>query len=222
MLTLSGSAAVAGDVIELTTAEVGSTTGEAYYGLGPIESQNPGGFEFKASFEMYVGGGTGADGMCVNIGNNDLGGRPGEDGVTQGVAICFDEYDNGRGGDDEHGIKIRYNGDTIWSQLAPCGNRQGCEPVSLFEDSRWHKVEVTLKMRDREWAAVPRDAPHRLYMRIEFDFDDGLFGGIANAGATAANRANWYSGAGILPSPAFLGFTVSSQAMLLLHQSSGA
>lgn len=235
---------VSGDVIRLTTAEVAQTTGEAYYSVGNIESQNPGGFEFKASFEMYVsiiistglsstqfsceccktsdryigallpppryvGGGTGADGMCVSVGNNDLsltpsGSRWGENGVTEGVAICFDEYDNDPDIDGAHGIKIKYNGDTIWQQTAPCGNRQGCEPVSLFEDSRWHKVELKLALRDREWAAVPHDPSHGLYMRIEFDFDDGLFGGIANVAPPGADS---YSGANILPHPCYLGFT---------------
>ena len=91
---LSGSAAVDGDVLRLTTAD-NNQNGQAFYHVGPIESSETGGFEYKVAFEMYVGGGTGADGMCVNVGGNDLGGRYGEDGVAQGVALCFDEYANG-------------------------------------------------------------------------------------------------------------------------------
>ena len=77
---------------------------------------------------IYTGDGTGADGQCMNLGNNDLGGRVGENGVTQGVALCFDEWANGG----DHGVAIYYNagtqgdGDTsragaIWENIAPCG-----------------------------------------------------------------------------------------------------
>ena len=111
--------------------------------------------EFKVRFEMYTGehaerlrasvqnspltptttglrvagDGTGADGMCVSIGGNDLAGRPGEDGVAEGVALCFDEWAN----DGDHGVEIMYNGSPVWQELASCGNRQGCDPVSWFE-----------------------------------------------------------------------------------------
>ena len=63
---------------------------------------------FTVGFLMYCGDGTGADGLCVNIGGNDLGGRVGENGVTQGVALCFDEWANGG----DHGVAIYYNAGT--------------------------------------------------------------------------------------------------------------
>ena len=111
--------------------------------------------EFKVRYEMYTGehaerlrasvqnspltptttglrvagDGTGADGMCVSVGGNDLAGRPGEDGVAEGVALCFDEWAN----DGDHGVEIMYNGSPVWQELASCGNRQGCDPVSWFE-----------------------------------------------------------------------------------------
>jgi hypothetical protein len=68
---IDGSASVDGDVLRLTTTEP-SQVGTAFYNVGVIESDETGGFEFKVGFEMYVGGGTGADGMCVSIGGNDL------------------------------------------------------------------------------------------------------------------------------------------------------
>jgi hypothetical protein len=41
---------------------------------------------------MYTGGGDdgGADGQCVSVGANTLAGRNGEDGVAEGLALCFD------------------------------------------------------------------------------------------------------------------------------------
>lgn len=48
-----------------------------------------------------MGGGTGADGLCVNVGPpvsglgmvpSNVEGRHGEDGGASGVAVCFDEY----------------------------------------------------------------------------------------------------------------------------------
>jgi hypothetical protein len=71
------------------------------------------------AFDMYVGDGSGADGVCANIGNNDLGGRVAENGVTQGFAYCFDEWSNGS---TESGIKIFYNAGTQAN-----GDGHGCE-----------------------------------------------------------------------------------------------
>jgi hypothetical protein len=68
------------------------------------------------------------------------GGRNGEDGVSVGVAVCFDEYSNGG----DHGISIFYNGEALFEDLAPCENQEGCEPVSLFNDGAWHVVRVEI------------------------------------------------------------------------------
>ena len=102
----------------------------------------------------FAGDGTGADGMCVSIGSNDLAGRNGEDGVAEGVALCFDEWAN----DGDHGVNIFYNGEVAGEWTGPCGNREGCEPVSLFEDSQWHTVELVLRLRMRDWDFVPHEA----------------------------------------------------------------
>ena len=64
----------------------------------------------RFDFEMYCGDGSGADGMCVNLGKNSLDGRVGEDGVGTGVALCFDEWANGG----DHGVMMYFNGQTVW------------------------------------------------------------------------------------------------------------
>ena len=134
---------------------------------------------FHVQFGLYDGGGTGADGMCVNVGGNDIGGRNGEDGVAQGVALCFDEYANGG----DHGISIFYNGAAIWEELAACGNRQGCEPVSLFEDAQWHTIDMTITPSHDGAAA-----------QVVFSID-------------GAHRAYGDIDRYALPSPAYIGFT---------------
>ena len=79
--------------------------------------------DFTAQFQMYCGDGTGADGLCMNLGANDLGGRVGEDGVAQGVAVCFDEWANGG----DHGVQLYYDGEAIWENIGEgpqqCGSR---------------------------------------------------------------------------------------------------
>ena len=109
----------------MQTQVANSQQGTAFVEL----SHDPGAdFKMVVRYEMYCGDGTGADGLCVNIGGNDLGGRVGENGVTQGVAVCFDEWANSG----DHGVAIYYNagtqgdGDTsragaIWENIAPCG-----------------------------------------------------------------------------------------------------
>ena len=72
------------------------------------------------------------NGMCMNFGGNNLGGRVGEDGITEGVAVCWDEWSNGG----DHGAMIYYNTNQIWSDIATCNNRAGCMPVSYFEDAQ--------------------------------------------------------------------------------------
>ena len=122
--TLGGDAALGdGGVLQLTGV-ANSQQGTAFYQLD-IDAFD----RFHTQFDMYTGDGTGADGLCVNVGAADLGGRFGEDGVAQGVALCFDEWAN----DGDHGVEIMYNGSPVWQELASCGNRQGCDPVSWFE-----------------------------------------------------------------------------------------
>ena len=60
--------------------------------------------------------------MAVNIGANDLQDRNGEDGVADGIAVCFDEWANS---DAEHGIQIFYNGEMLFEGRATCENQGG-------------------------------------------------------------------------------------------------
>eukprot|EP01043_Picozoa_sp_COSAG02_P044130 COSAG02_NODE_3909_length_6056_cov_3.448884_3_plen_617_part_00 len=84
----------------------------------------------RISFEMYCGDGSGADGMCMNMGGRSLSGVE-EAGVSAGVSLCFDTYNT------DAGVDIFYDGAVVWQDLAPSGNSP---PVSLFEDSTWHTV----------------------------------------------------------------------------------
>ena len=143
-LALVGSATVGPhNYLELTQLE-NNQEGQAYYSLADALPDGGGDFGFSVRYEMYTGDGSGADGQCVSVGANDLGGRNGEDGVSVGVAVCFDEYSNGG----DHGISIFYNGEALFEDLAPCENQEGCEPVSLFNDGAWHVVRVEIVPAD--------------------------------------------------------------------------
>ena len=173
--TLTGSAKLdAGDTVLSITQVANSQAGAAFAEV-PI-TQNE---KVSIRFEFYCGDGTGADGLCMNLGSNNLGGRVGEDGVNAGVAVCFDEWANGG----DHGVMMYYNMQNIWQDIGTCNNRQGCLPVSLFEDATWHSVEVNI---------IPVDNGAFVGM----DMDNGRYGG-------AGNIVGGYA----LPSPAYLGFT---------------
>jgi hypothetical protein len=94
--------------------------------------------------------------------------------------VCFDEWAN----NGDHGVSIFYNGDMIWENIALCGNREACVPVSLFDDAAWHQVKVDIVPARRGRGA-----------QVMFDFDNGAYGGFGDIG-------NY-----LLPSPAYLGFT---------------
>ena len=106
-----------GDILQITNLG-NSQQGEAYSPLPGLLTTDG----IIVHYQMYTGDGTGADGQCVNIGANDMGGRNGEDGVAVGVALCFDEWANGRA---EHGIQIFYNGEMLFEGRATCENQGG-------------------------------------------------------------------------------------------------
>ena len=178
---LAGSAQLDRDVLSITQLE-NSQQGTAFYRLG--ENVNAADFKFTTRFDMYCGDGSGADGLCVNIGANDLVGRVGEDGVATGVAVCFDEWAN----DGDHGVSIFYNAQQIWENIAPCDNRDACIPVSLYDDAAWHSVEVDIT------PLLDGSA------EIRFSLDNGLYSGFGNV--------NSYLGSGFsLPAATYLGFS---------------
>ena len=129
------------------------------------------------------------------------------------------------------------------------GNRDGCEPVSLFEDESWHSVELTLSLRMRgdgpmnsspamptavsmrvppfccrnkahtaatppffhcdppsDFGVVEREPSYALYMKIKFEFDDGLFSGETNAGGFVEDDP-FAPAAFPLAGGAYIGFT---------------
>ena len=164
------------EVLQLTAAAA-SQVGTAFYALNGIDGTSP----ITVRYQMYTGDGSGADGQCVTVGANSLGSRMAEDGVEEGVSLCFDEYSNGG----DHGISIFYNGEVIWEDLSTCGNREGCPPVSFFEDSLWHDVELTI---------TPASDRHA-HSTLSFSLDGESYGGQA--------VINTYA----MPSTVYLGFT---------------
>ena len=160
--TLDGSATLDGEILKLTGVE-NSQTGTAFY---PLWVHGTSGSEaITLRFEMYVGDGSGADGMCVNVGGNNLWAldysaqRNAEDGIANGLALCFDgtrsssllvflqslkevlaEWANSG----DHGVTIFYGGEPVWENLGECGNGEGCEPISQFADATWHAVELNI------------------------------------------------------------------------------
>ena len=75
------------------------------------------------------------------------------------------------------------NGASVWEELAACGNRQGCEPVSLYDTSSWHTIDMVVTPSNDGGSA-------QVYFTI-----DG-----AHRGYGDIDRYD-------LPSPAYLGFT---------------
>ena len=80
-------------------------------------------------------------------------------------------------------LQVFYNSEMIFEGRALCGNREGCPPVSLFEDERWHSVDLNI---------IPDGIGGA---KVKFDLDRGAYAGY---GILADYK---------LPSPAYLGFT---------------
>ena len=137
-----------------------STVGSAFTSVSV-----PPGAAIKVAFEMYIGDGNGAEGMCMNLGANELGGRDSVTGVAVGFALCFDTWsDSGPlsgSPSGEHGITMFMDGVAIWSEHGTCGNRGGCPPMSLFEDAAWHSIAVTVLLEGADAHAT-------------FDLDNGV------------------------------------------------
>ena len=119
---------VDGDVLSVTQV-AGSQSGTAFVSV-PVTAAD----SVSIMFDLYCGDGSGADGMCANLGKNSLDGRAGEDGLAEGVSLCFDEWSNGG----DHGVMMFYNGATFWEDITTSDNRSNDPPVSYFEDETWH------------------------------------------------------------------------------------
>lgn len=120
---------------------------------------------FIVRFEMYVGDGNGADGMCVNLGDPSPTRRGiAEEGVAVGVSLCFDTHPNSPS---EHGVEMFVGGSAVWQKFAECGYND-CYPVTLFEDAQWHSVEL-------------RTSPDASGgMNVAFELDGGILNGTAH------------------------------------------
>lgn len=112
--TLLGNAAVSGGVLHLTDA-VNSQNGSWYY--APPQAAKG----FRATFDLLIGGGGGADGFSFAYGEN-AGALFGHEGPTgNGVVVAFDTYDNGS--ENTPNITIKYNGVDQVEEYKPGGIR---------------------------------------------------------------------------------------------------
>jgi hypothetical protein len=101
-----------------------------------------------------------------------------EEGVTQGVSVCFDDWANGN---NDHGVQIFYDGVAIYENV---GYDNWQDVVSLFEDNAWHNVKVTITPTEDCVGAT-----------VALNFDNGAF--------EAEGAIGSYS----LPDDLYLGFT---------------
>ena len=159
---LSGSALLEDGVIHLTTA-TGWQSGAAFVRLHDAT-------ELVLEYQMYTGDGSGADGQCINIGADDLGGRLAEAGVAQGVALCFDEYGT------PSGVDLLYNGESLWQDHSSAA-------VSMFHDARWHQVVLNISSPTAEFA----ETTHINFQPPDASVPDGY---LMDTGAPYGERGN--------------------------------
>ena len=114
-------------------------------------------------FEMYVGDGSGADGMCVSLGDQTPAGVA-ENGVALGVSLCFDEFPNSSF---ENGVDLFVDRAVVWEERAQCSDRD-CHPMTLFDDAQWHSVELTTS------------ADGLGGVTVAFEFDGGVLRGAVH------------------------------------------
>ena len=136
---------------------------------------------FAVRYSFYVGDGNGANGHCMSIGSNDLGTSYGEGGVRDGVAVCFDEWENS--------ISIMFNGLAVWEESVDGG---------WWSDSIWHTVDVAVQPTGEGGATV----------RFTWDNNDDSWIRVSMLSRGGAFYGGWtmipnYQ----LPSRTYLGFT---------------
>eukprot|EP01051_Picozoa_sp_SAG22_P004210 SAG22_NODE_220_length_14862_cov_73.769424_1_plen_1257_part_10 len=157
--TLTGNAALNAGVVQITQTG-GGQQGTAFAPVSVSAAD-----DINVAFDMYTGDGNGADGLCMNLGAGDMGGRYGEDGVAVGFALCFDEWSNGAhhgghndeaGDNGDHGIIMFQDGQNAWNHFGDCPNRQACLPVSAFETAAW--IGVTVRITSAGFASFNLDA----------------------------------------------------------------
>ena len=177
--TLDGSAVVDGDVLSITQAGQNSQRGTAF---APVDATTAD--RININFDMYTGDGSGADGLCVNLGNNNMGGRNGEDGVAVGFALCFDEWANG----DDHGVHMFQDGTIAFEDLSDCDNRAACLPVSAFEDAAWHAIMVTISPSGDAVFTLDSDVYGGAGTLADYALPDPLYIGFSGRTGGATNN----------------------------------
>ena len=106
-VTLSGDAAYVGGHVQLTAAANGQSGQMLLNDLDPGESIDA----FSAHCQVFIGGGSGADGMSFSFGDPSSI-TSAVDGVNTGLAVSLDTFNNG-GGDVFNAVQVRYNGASI-------------------------------------------------------------------------------------------------------------
>ena len=92
-----------------------------------------------------------------------------------------------------------YNGEMVFEGRATCGNREGCPPVSLFDDglrdTNWHDIELSVTPDGQGGA------------KMVFDLDRGVYGGYGLVSKGWPGRDGVPRRGYTLPPDAYLGFT---------------
>jgi hypothetical protein len=136
-LTLTGTAAINGGYLKLTTQTPGGQTGTAFIdGLPSAQGLQ----SFQASFKAAIFGGTAtpADGFSFSLApaaSTPTTVTPGEEGVgiNEGLTISFDTFDNGG---EPASISVRWNGAIVGEQPIQVSTGPGglTDPASRLRD----------------------------------------------------------------------------------------
>ncbi|MGE5610250.1 MAG: lectin-like domain-containing protein [Bacillota bacterium] len=167
---LNGKATVSNNVLRITDA-VNDQLSSAFTKL-PQNLNN-----FKASFDMLMSGGTGADGMAFVIQANDPtvlgggGGSLGYTGIGYSIAIKFDIYKNGGHDIDETGLYI--NGDNPQYDEANDAKNEDIDlrpTLGNLLDTKWH-VALTYENGKLTMTMAKADAPETILFTNTWDID---------------------------------------------------
>ncbi len=134
-MTLAGTATVGDGYLKLTTQTPGGQLGTAFWdGLPSVQGVR----SFRATLKAALFGGTvpPADGFSFSLapaGATPNSVTPGEEGLTSGLSISFDTYDNGG---EPASISVRWNGVLMGEQVVQVSTSPGglSDPASRLRD----------------------------------------------------------------------------------------
>lgn len=192
-VTVHGNATYTGGRLRLTSA-TGSVNGAAF--IDNANNFNSG--QFDLDFDLYIGGGSGADGFSVSYGAG-ISSTPGgtESGVGTGLKICFDTYDNGTGGyqwsgNNTPGIFLVYN-NTVLAHSAGTSWR-----------GAWHRVNISV------------DASNNF--TLEIDGNTLLSHNLGSSAYASANKTGWDVALGARTGGAFDEHSIKNLLLTVYNQ----